>query len=181
VPRIARFAPTAVVIAISVLPPVGPVLAQEFLPPSEQDARGNFWVGLDGFSTRLGLELTSERQAILGVTVDLGYLGSERLRIRPFAEIGFGDENDSYVVGGDLIYRFMPDQETAIPYFGLGAGVFGSESCGVSPDCPEVWPVLTLGFEIRVQNRINWLIEYRAEDSFSRHRVFVGLATRRGS
>ena len=156
------------------------VPAQEFLPPEEQEERGKFWIGVDGFSTRLGFEFSGDRQGVLGGTIDLGYLGSERLRLRPFGEVGFGNENDSYVVGTDLILRLTSEREIAIPYFGLGFGVFGSESCGELPNCPEIWPILTLGFDVRVQSRINWLIEYRSEDSFGRHRIFVGLATRSG-
>lgn len=158
----------------------GSAAGQDFIPPVDDNERGSFWIGLDGFTARLGLELAGDRQAVLGVTLDLGYLGSERLRLRSFGEVGFADENDIYVFGADLIYRFARDRDVAIPYFGLGAGVFGSETCGEAVDCPEVWPILTVGLELRLQSRINWLIEYRAEDSFGRHRVFVGLATRRG-
>ncbi len=166
--------------AVILLTVTNPVPAQEFLPPEEQEERGKFWIGLDGFSTRVGLELSGDRQGVLGATVDLGYLGSERLRLRPFGEIGFGNENDSYVVGTDLILRLTSEREIAIPYFGLGVGVFGSESCGALENCPEIWPILTLGFDVRVQSRINWLVEYRSEDSFGRHRIFIGLATRTG-
>ena len=153
---------------------------QEFLPPEEQAQRGKFWIGVDGFSTRLGLEFAGDQQGVLGATVDLGYLGSERLRLRPFGEVGFGNDSDSYVFGTDLILRLTSEREIAIPYFGLGIGVFASEACGELPDCPEIWPILTLGFDVRVQSQINWLIEYRSEDSFGRHRIFVGLATRTG-
>jgi len=48
-------------------------------------------------------------------------------------------------------------------------------------DCPAFWAQFVLGFELKLRNQINWLLEYHAEDAFRRHRVFVGLTTRRGN
>ena len=158
----------------------GGVTAQDFLPP-EQSARSSaFFVGLEGFTTRFGIDVTDENQAVIGVGLDLGNVGSDRFRFRSIAEIGFGTGTDTYVIGADVVYRFTPDTERAVPYVGIGPGVFTAEDCAAFADCPKVWAQFTIGFELRLRQPFNWLLEYRAEDAFGRHRLFVGLTTRRG-
>lgn len=154
-------------------------VAQEFLPPDEQARRGAFFVGLEGFASRLGIDVDSD-QAVMAVALDLGNVGSDRFRFRSVGEVGFGAGTDTYVIGADVVYRFTPDTEVAVPYVAVGPGVFTAEDCSLFVDCPKIWFQFSLGFELRLRSNMNWLVEYRAEDGFGRHRVFVGLSTRRG-
>ncbi len=158
-----------------------PVSGQEFLPPEEAGQRGAFWIALEGFSARLGAQVGDESEAVMAIAIDLGNLGSDRIRLRPSVEFGFGNANDSYVVNADVAFRLTDDSAPAVPYLGLGVGLIGLETCGDAPGCPTVSPQFALGFEGHVSNSVNWLVEYRAEDGFGRHRIFVGFATRRGS
>lgn len=162
---------------------VGPIptSAQDFLPPEQSARRGSFFVGLEGFTSRFGVDVTDDNQAVMGAGLDLGNVGSNRFRFRSIVEVGFGTGTDTYVIGADIVYRFMPDTERAIPYVGIGPGIFTAEDCNAFTSCPKVWAQFTIGFELRLRQPFNWLVEYRAEDAFGRHRVFVGLTTRRGS
>jgi hypothetical protein len=157
-----------------------PVAGQEFLPPEEGTRRGSFWLGLEGFSARFGAQVGDESEAVVAIGLDLGNLGSDRIRLRPSAEFGFGNRNNSYVINADITFRLTEESAPAIPYLGLGVGLIGAESCGDAPGCPTVSPQFSLGFEAHVSKAMNWLVEYRAEDGFGRHRILVGLATRRG-
>lgn len=154
--------------------------AQEFLPPDVEGARGPVWIGLAGFGTRFGVDFSGDEQPVLGVSLDIGDLGMPRLRLRPSFEVGFGSGFDTYVVSLETVYRFVDDQEVAVPYLGGGLGLYSQEQCGAADSCPELWLQAALGFELRLRENLNWFIEFHAEDAFSRQRVFVGLTTRRG-
>ena len=158
----------------------GPAAGQEFLPPEEATTRGAFWLGLEGFSARFGAQVGDESEAVVMIALDLGNLGSDRIRLRPSVEFGFGNRNNTYVINADVAFRLTEETAPAIPYLGLGIGLIGLESCGDAPGCPTVSPQFALGFEAHVSDALNWLVEYRAEDGFGRHRILVGLATRRG-
>lgn len=157
------------------------VAAQDFLPPEQTARRRAFYVGLEGFTSRFGIDVTDDNQAVVGTGLDLGNVGSDRFRFRSMVEVGFGSGTDTYVFGVDVVYRFMPETERAVPYVGIGPGVFTAEDCASFASCPKVWPQFTIGFELRMRQAFNWLLEYRAEDAFGRHRLFVGLTSRRGS
>jgi len=161
--------------------PVGKLAAQDFTPPEVggQESSQGIKIGFYGFGTRLGLDVEG-KEAIISVTLDLGNLGSDQVRLRPSAEIGFTEDENTYVVSAELIYRFTPDTEKAIPYVGLGLAVAGRENCGTAPSCPEAWLQFVLGFEVEFRSSMNWLLEYHAEDALNRHRLFFGLTTRRG-
>lgn len=157
-----------------------PAVAQEFVPPDDAAAdRHGVRLAILGFSTRLGVDFDDER-AIVGTALDILDVGTERVRLRPSVEIGLG-ETYSYVVSSELLYRFTPDTERAVPYVGFGLGVFVQEGCGSIENCPDLWMQFALGFEIRLQNPVSWFFEYHPQDALSRHRFFVGLTTRRGS
>ena len=157
--------------------------AQEFTPPDaeEQAATGNggLNLGLYGFSMRMGLDLEGDAQPLVSLALDMGDVLTRRLRLRPSAEIGFGDAVDTYVVNAEIMFRFTDDTEAAVPYVGGGLGVAGRDNCALAPECPEVWLQFALGFEIRIRESLNWLLEYHAEDGLQRHRLFIGLSTRR--
>ena len=159
------------------------IAAQEFTPPGggDQTDKRRTRFGLYGFSTRLGWELEGDNHAILSVGLDLGHLGSERFRFRPSAEIGFAGTVDTYVVNTELIYRFTPDTEVAVPYVGVGLALQGQDNCRIVSDCPAVWLQFALGFELQTRGNLNWMVEYHGEDALRRHRLFFGLTTRRGS
>ncbi|MCH7775883.1 MAG: hypothetical protein IH878_04995 [Gemmatimonadetes bacterium] len=163
--------------------PVGKLAAQDFTPPEvggqESDQGSKIKIGFYGFGTRLGWDL-EDGDAIISITFDLGNLGSDQVRLRPSAEIGFGEDVDTYVVSAELLYRFTPDTEKAIPYVGLGLAVAGRDNCSTGPSCPEAWLQFVLGFEVEFRSSMNWLLEYHAEDALNRHRLFFGLTTRRG-
>src|SRR5262249_38286766 len=158
-----------------------PLAAQHFVPPDASAPAGGVRFGLFGFGTRLGFDVAGDKQVVGGFTIDAGHLFSDRVRVRPSAEIGFGNGANTYLVNFELMYRFTSDREIAVPYTGFGLGVWGQVDCELAPGCPGVWPQFALGFELRLREHINWLLEYHAEDTFSRHRLFIGLTTRRPS
>ena len=164
--------------------PAGGLAAQNFTPPEtgeQASQESGIKIGLYGFSTSLGWDFADVGGgSVLSVALDLGNLGMDQLRLRPSVEIGFANEVDTYVVNGEILYRFMPDAERAVPYVGLGIGIAGRDRCSTFLQCPEVWLQFALGFELMLRDNLNWLFEYHAEDALNRHRLFVGLSTRRG-
>ncbi|UCF41894.1 MAG: hypothetical protein JSW43_06120 [Gemmatimonadota bacterium] len=163
-----------------------PLSAQEpvqepFRPDTVQEEPWVPWarVGLFGFGARLGADFEGGGQAVASLALDLGYVADERLRVRLSGELGFLNTDNTYVTSLELVYRFMPDSALAIPYVGGGLGLSGRAECEADPDCPALWLQFALGFEIRLRDEMNWLVEYRPEDAFRRHRVLIGLATRR--
>ena len=163
--------------------PVGKLAAQDFTPPEvggqEADQGSKIKIGFYGFGIRLGWDV-DDRESIISITFDLGDLGSDQVRLRPSAEIGFADDVNTYVLGAEILYRFTPDTEKAIPYVGLGLAVAGRDDCSTEPSCPEAWLQFVLGFEVGFRSSMNWLLEYHGEDALNRHRLFFGLTTRRG-
>jgi hypothetical protein len=159
---------------------VQPVAAQEFVPPKARPHSGTR-IGLFGFGVRGGVDLRGAGQLLLGTTLDVGDLFSNRVRLRPSAEIGVFNGPNTYVGNFDTLWRFTEDEEVATPYIGLGLSLAGREGCGANPQCPDLWLNLTFGFELHYRSTFNWLMEYRAMDALHRHRVYVGLTTRRGN
>ena len=163
--------------------PVGKLAAQDFTPPDvggqESDQGSKIKLGLFGFGTRLGWDV-EDGEAIISITLDLGNLGADQVRLRPSAEIGFAEDVNTYVASAEIIYRFTPDTEKAIPYVGFGLALAGRDNCSAPPGCPEAWLQFVLGFEVGFRSSMNWLLEYHAEDALNRHRLFLGLTTRRG-
>jgi CDP-diacylglycerol--glycerol-3-phosphate 3-phosphatidyltransferase/cardiolipin synthase len=155
-------------------------VAQEFVPPKSRPHSGTR-IGLFGFGVRGGADLRGAGQLLLGTTLDVGDLFSSRVRLRPSAEIGVFNGPNTYVGNFDTLWRFTEDEEVATPYIGLGLSVAGREGCGADPQCPDLWLNLTFGFELHFRSTFNWLLEYRAMDALHRHRVYVGLTTRRGN
>lgn len=158
----------------------GVMAAQQFVPPKNNAHTGTRF-GLFGFGVRGGLDLKNAGQFALGGTLDLGDLFSARLRMRPSAEVGLFNGPNTYLGSFDALWRFTTDEEVATPYVGVGLGVAGKSGCGADPQCPDLWLNLTFGFELRYRSTFNWLLEYRGMDALQRHRVFIGLTTRRGN
>lgn len=157
-----------------------PSVAQDFTPPDEEPrSTTGVHLGLYGFSSRFGFDFTDD-QPILGVALDFGNLGTDRVRFRPSLEVGFGEGSYTYTSNAEIVYRFTGDTEAAVPYVGFGVGVFVRRSCGSADGCPAVWAQFALGFEVHIRNNLDWFIEYHGEDALSRQRFFLGLATRRG-
>lgn len=172
--RIARIVAVGMFVA-------GVAWAQEFVPPKSSPGRTGTRIGLYGFGVRGGLDLRGEGQFILGTTLDLGDLFTNRIRLRPSVEIGVFNGPNTYVGNFEALWRFTPDDETAVPYIGLGVGVAGHEDCGANPDCPDLWANIVFGFELHYRSTYNWLIEYHGMDALRRHRFYIGLTTRRGN
>lgn len=152
----------------------GPVRAQE----GATNARPWAALGLYGFGVRAGADLRGDDQAVVGATADLGYVYTPRLRTRLSGELGFLNGPNSYVGNVEVLYRFTPESSLAIPYLGGGIALAGNEACGADPDCPGLWVQFALGFELRLRETFNWLIEYHPQDAFRRHRLLIGLTTR---
>ncbi len=167
--------------AILVLAVAGTVEAQQFVPPEEAPPSGSgIRVGLFGFGSRLGVDFEGTNEVIVSVTLDGADLFTPQVRLRPSLEIGIGDSLGSYVGSLELMYRFTPDTEIAVPYVGFGLGMWFQQRCSSNPNCPDLWAQFALGFELRMRDQINWLLEYHGENGLRRHRFLVGLTTRRG-
>ena len=146
------------------------------------DDSGRVWAkfGIYTLGLRGGFDLEGNGQALAGGSLDVGYLYSERLRFRLVGELGFAPSPNSYVGSFELVYRFTSDSNAAIPYIGTGIALAGNELCGDVPGCPAVWWQFVLGFELRLNDRINWLIEYHPQNALRRHRILVGVVMRGG-
>jgi hypothetical protein len=158
----------------------GAAAAQEFVPPKNA-AHGGTRIGLLGFGVRGGVDLKSPNQFVLGTTLDLGNLFSNRIRLRPSAEIGVFNGPNTYAGSFDVLWRFTEDEDVAIPYIGGGFSVAGRTECSTDPQCPDLWLNVTFGFELHYRSTFNWLLEYRGMDALKHNRIFVGLTTRRGN
>ena len=154
--------------------------AQELTPPKSSIQRGTR-IGLFGFGVRGGFEVKKHGQLVIGSTLDVGNVISSRLRVRPSAEVGVFNGPNTYVGNFELLWRFTDDEVAATPYLGGGLGLAGREECGTDPKCPGLWLNLVFGFELHYRSTFNWLVEYHAMDAMRRHRVYVGLTTRRGN
>jgi hypothetical protein len=165
--------------------------AQDFRPPDPAAGRGTgtttpppaaattqesnaFRVGILGFSTRAGAQVTQEGQAVIGTTIDLAQLGSPRVRLRPSAEVGFGSPEKSLGANLEVVFRFQPETASAIPYVGAGVGYLDDGSV------ERVWPTFVLGFELPFQQQLRWLVEYHGLDGLRRSRFLIGLAASAG-
>ncbi len=169
----------AAVVALGGLGSGGSLAGQDFTPPQRASETPATQIGLFGFSARVGWDFKDDAKGVLGAALDLGHLGTQRLRLRPSVEIGFGDDVDTYVVNGELLYRFVDDTEIAVPYLGLGLGVAGQDGCDSASECPDLWLQFAVGFELRLRDNLNWLVEFHSLNALDRHRLFVGLASRR--
>jgi hypothetical protein len=153
---------------------------QEFQPPSARRGGGGTRLGLFGFGVRTGAEVSGGGAFVCGLTLDLGNLLTNRLRLRPAGEIGFDGER-SYVGSLDALFRLAGDAEGVVPYVGGGMSIAGHDDCGADSNCPSVWLDVALGLEVRFRSTFNWLLEYQGMDALRRHRFYIGLTTRRGS
>jgi hypothetical protein len=156
--------------------------AQQFPAPGTAGAndRGTR-IGLFGFGVRGGLDFRGNGQFVAGAALDLGHLFSPRLRLRPSAEIGVFNGDNTYVGSAEVLFRFTDDRVTAQPYVGGGLSLAGRESCGTVPGCPAVWANVVFGLELHYRSTFNWLLEYHGMDLLRRHRFYIGLTTRRGT
>jgi hypothetical protein len=137
-------------------------------------------MGLFGFGSRLGADFEGTNEVIVSVTLDVADVFTPQVRLRPSLEIGIGDSLGSYVGSLELIYRFTRDSAIAVPYVGFGLGLWSEQRCSSNPACPDLWVQFALGFELRMRDQINWLLEYHGENALRRPRFFIGLVTRRG-
>lgn len=168
--------------AASLLPGPPSLPAQQFQPPDLADGheRGTRF-GLFGFGVRGGVDFRDAGQLVFGTTLDLGQLFTARLRLRPSAEISVFNGPNRYVGSFEALFYFTGESSLAIPYAGVGLSVAGRDACGSGPDCPDLWANLALGFELRFRPAFNWLLEYHGMDAMQRHRIYIGLTTRRGN
>ena len=139
-----------------------------------------FRLGLFGFGAQIGVDFAGDDQLVVGSALDLGNVYGERLRLRGSAELGVGSEADTYVFSGELILRFLSEDQIAVPYIGGGVGLYTQAGCGAAEGCPDLWLQFALGFEVRIRSYIAWFIEYHGEDVFNHNRLFIGLTTKRG-
>jgi hypothetical protein len=154
--------------------------AQDFVPPKNA-GHGGTRIGMFGFGVRGGLDVRSDGQLVLGSTLDLGDLFTSRIRLRPSAELGIFNGPNTYAGNLDALWRFTQDENVATPYLGVGFSIAGHDECGQDSNCPDLWVNLTFGLELRYRSTFNWLLEYRGVDALNKHRLFIGLTTRRGN
>jgi hypothetical protein len=169
------------VVAVALFVVAGSAAAQEFQPPRVKGGATGTRLGLLGFGVKGGLDLRGRGQMVFGATLDLGDLFSSRLRLRPSAELGLFNGPNTYVGNFEVLYRFTGDDEGVIPYTGGGLALAGHTDCGTDPKCPNLWVNVVFGFELHYKSTFNWLLEYHGMDALRRHRLFVGLTTRRGN
>ena len=155
--------------------------AQQFSPPKSSGAGRGTRIGLFGFGVRTGLDFKGEGQLLLGTTLDMGNLFSNRVRLRPSVEVGVFNGENTYVASFESLWRFTDDEEVATPYVGTGLSLAGRGNCGVDPDCPALWLNVVFGLELHYRSTFNWLLEYHGMDALRRHRIYVGFTTRRGN
>jgi hypothetical protein len=153
--------------------------AQQFVPPKNSAGTGGTRIGLFGFGVRGGIDFKGSGQLVFGTTLDMGDLFSKRVRIRPSGEVGVFNGPNTYVGSFETLWRFTDDEEVATPYVGLGLSLAGHENCGGDPGCPALWLNVVFGFELRYRSTFNWMLEYHGMDVLRRHRIYVGLTTRR--
>src|SRR5262245_46516231 len=96
-------------LAVILLLAASPLAAQNFAPPDASAPAGGVRLGLFGFGTRLGFDVAGDKQVVGGFTIDAGHLFSDRVRVRPSAEIGFGNGANTYLLNFELMYRFTSD------------------------------------------------------------------------
>jgi len=168
----------AVVAAVALAPNAR---AQQFSPPKSSGGSGGTRIGLYGFGVRTGIDFKGAGHLVLGTTLDMGDLFSNRVRIRPSAEIGVFNRENTYAASFETLLRFTDDDQVATPYVGLGFSLAGHDACGADPDCPDLWLNLVFGFELHYRSTFNWLVEYHGMDTLRRHRLYIGLTTRRGN
>lgn len=156
--------------------------AQEFQPPrvSQGDSVGTR-LGLFGFGTRGGIDVSGRSQLVFGTTLDVGNLVNNRVRLRPSGEIGVFNGPNTFAGSLEALFRLTEDDQLAIPYVGLGFSIAGREDCSRIRDCPDFWANFVFGFELHYRSTYNWLLEYHGMDAFRQNRLYVGLTTRRGS
>ncbi len=153
--------------------------AQEFQPPSTAGSENRTRIALLGFGTRGGIDFTGTDQLVIGLTLDLGQLFTNRLRLRPSGELGVGSGASTYAGSLEALFRFTGDGAPAIPFVGAGFSIVGQERCDSTPDCPDAWFDVAIGFELPFRSTFNWLLEYHGMDALRRHRFYIGLTTRR--
>jgi hypothetical protein len=158
-----------------------PIAAAQDLVPPKTGRHGGTRIGLFGFGVRGGVDVRRSSQLVLGTTLDVGDLFSDRVRLRPSAELGVFNGPSTYVVNMETLWRFTDDEEVATPYVGLGLGIAGRENCGADPNCPDLWFNMVFGFELRYRSTFNWVLEYHGMDRIRRNRLYIGLTTRRGN
>lgn len=158
-----------------------PLVAQQFDPPRAGSASRGTRLGFYGFGVRGGFDFKDAGQLVLGSTLDFGNLFTSAVRLRPSFEIGVFNGPNTYVGSFEALWRLTENEEVATPYVGLGLSLAGRDQCGTDPECPDLWLNLAVGLELRYRSTFNWLIEYHAMDLFKRHRVYIGLTTRRGN
>jgi len=68
----------------------------------------------------MGIDFKGQGHMVLGTTLDMGNLFSNRVRLRPSAEIGVFNGENTYVASMEALWRFTDDEEIATPYIGTG-------------------------------------------------------------
>ncbi len=70
----------------------------EYQPPEgEGSTTPPFQLGVFGFAARAGVDFEGQGQALASFALDMGDLYTDRLRLRPSAELGFGWGENTYV------------------------------------------------------------------------------------
>ena len=179
--RMIRIVACALAVACTFSAAPAALAGQQFQPPATSASDRGTRIGLFGFGVKGGLDFGSGGQFVAGASLDLGNLFWSRLRLRPSGEIGVFNGSNTYVGSFEVLFRFTDDNQLAQPYVGTGLSLAGQENCGTVTGCPGVWLNIVFGFELHYRSTFNWLLEYHGMDTMRRHRIYIGLTTRRGN
>ncbi|MDH5805594.1 MAG: hypothetical protein OEZ54_10500 [Gemmatimonadota bacterium] len=165
---------------------VSPLNAQEFIPPTRSprpdpvvEADGGS-VGIAAFGAKFGWDFGGNGEPLVAVSVDLLSAWSDRVRLRSVVEIGFSRLDNTYVMGGELVYRYNSSSMPIVPFLGAGLALAGRDLCRVTVGCPAVWFQNSIGFEAFLRDNVNMMVEFRGENLWRRRRLFFGLITNLG-
>jgi len=94
------------------------LLTLSLIAAAPQEAHAK--LGLEEYGPRLGFSIDPD-QFTLGAFADWGELGRQTHLVTS-ADLGFGDRLFSFIVNGDVLYRFSTSKDF-FPYVGAGIGV----------------------------------------------------------
>jgi len=146
---------TVLTIAVGALLVAHGAAAQQFQPPKKRGARRTP-SGCFGFGVRGGVDFRKSGQFVMEATLDLGDLLTNRIRLRPSAEVGVFNGPNTYVGNFEALWRFTTTRRWQTPYIGLG---LAWRAAKVAAPIRHARAVVKhrFGFELHYRSTFNWL------------------------